>query len=114
MLKKTGMVYFAEGEPYDTDELSLDGAGKPLSLWSAIALFYEEDPAAWARMAKDCFGLVGDDVHLLMAEAVMDRVRETNALPVFAALDGEQFFEVFIDPRGKHRLRVAHDARRAP
>ncbi len=101
------VLFFAPGEPYEVRSYVANDKGEPVSVWGAIHALSEDCPDEWRKMAKECFELDARDAPLLMVEAVMDRVRETNAAPVWISASGRSYFEVWIDARGNHRLQVA-------
>lgn len=91
--------FCVEGEPYDAevDETST----QPKSVWQAIACMAHQRPAEWKRMAKSEFGLAAKDAKLLMAEAVLERIQETDTCTTLASP-----VEVWIDCNGDFRLEV--------
>lgn len=90
----------AEGEPFRPDA-ALNAEGKPVSVWSAIGYWKENNPEAWRAMAKEVFGLRGKHAELLMGEAVLDRIQETNTCS-----NATNSVEVWIDAEGEYRLEV--------
>lgn len=93
--------FLGEGEPYDTNELCLNSRGKPTSVWSAIHKMQEERPDEWKAMAREVFGLSEKDSALLMAEAVLDKVQETNTCSNLKSP-----VRVWIDASGDYTLEV--------
>lgn len=93
--------FLAEGEPYDRSDDATNRKGQAVSVWTAIAHFKQHEPNRWREMASELWGLRGRHRDLLMAEAVLDKIRETNTCsnlntPV----------EVWIDPEGIYRVKV--------
>jgi hypothetical protein len=82
--------FYAPGEPYDCAELSMNAAGKPTSLYSALEHMRQTRPEQWAEM---CEALrVSPDSHGA-AEQFIDMAQKTDtcgslSVPV----------EVYIDP----------------
>jgi len=99
-LSRRPELLLAEGEPFRPDN-ALDEHGRPVSVWSAIGYWKEHNPEAWKAMAKGLFGLRGKHADLLMGEAVLDRIQETNTC---SGTTGR--VEVWIDPKGDYRLQV--------
>lgn len=91
--------FLAEGEPYDSDEDY--PAEKPRSVWQAIGCFFRDEPEQWTSMAKDVFELDAKHAKLLMAEAVLEKIQETNTCTNLRSP-----IEVWIDPEGVYRLKV--------
>lgn len=93
--------FLAEGEPYDRSDLALNRKGKPVSVWSAICLMKENNPDDWKSMAHEVFGLSEEDSELLMAEAVLDKIQETNTCD-----DCRSPVRVYIDDKGDYSVEV--------
>lgn len=93
--------FLGEGEPYDRSDLCVNRKGKPTSVWSAIAMMAQEEPQNWKNMAKEVFDLPQKDAHLLMAEAVLDKIRETNTCSNLSSP-----VEVWIDSDGTYTVEV--------
>lgn len=68
-------LWYGDGEPHDPDVRILDERGRPASLWSAVLLMPRDE---WAVMARQLWRLRTADVRLLMAEAVIARIMETD------------------------------------
>lgn len=90
--------FLGKGEPYDSSARVVDRQGRPLTVWSAIRLC----PIEWySAMAGELWELSRRLAPMLLAESVLDRIRDTNR-----CTSGKQWVEVWIDTRGKYRLRV--------
>lgn len=70
--------FYADGEPYDRDDLALNAEGNPTSVYSAICLSLRD--ASWKKdivhslLGDACLSLAED----LVAQALMDMVRRTD------------------------------------
>lgn len=94
--------FLGEGEPYDRPDLCANDDGRPTSVWSAILVWHDEHPDEWRAMAANQWDLQGSDAELLMGEAVLDRIRQTNTCTNIAGAT----IEVWIDRSGWNRLKV--------
>lgn len=93
--------FLAEGEPYDRSDYAVNKRGRPVSVWSAICLLKEQRPEYWRDMAEEVFGLSAKDAELLMAEAVLDKIQETNTCD-----DCRSPVRVYIDREGSYSVEV--------
>lgn len=93
--------FLAEGEPYDRDDAALNDDGLPTSVWSAIGHLFDTDQPKWLEMAESVFNLKGEHGKLLMAEAVLDRIQETNTCTSLTSP-----VEVWIDEKGDFKVKV--------
>ena len=93
--------FFAEGEPYDRSDLAWNKSGNPVSVYSALCIFAEENEEDWDMMAQDLFDCPGC---FLPVETVMDAVMETNT-----CTDLSSPVEVWIDPDGEWTIEVWED-----
>lgn len=91
--------FLAEGEPYDRKELALNEKGQPTSVYSALCLMHDHEPAEWARLAKEVYQLAP---HVFLnPDTVLATVCETNTC---SNIDSP--VEVWIDPEGDFRVKV--------
>jgi len=72
-----------------------------VSVWSAIQVMHDKEPERWKDMAREVFELEGKDAELLMGEAVLDKVQETNTCGTLSTP-----VDVWIDPEGVYTLEV--------
>ena len=93
--------FLAEGEPYDRSDLALNKRGRPVSVWSAIQVMHDKKPERWKDMAREVFGLNEKDAELLMGEAVLDKIQETNTCSSLGTP-----VAVWIDSEGVYRIEV--------
>ncbi len=93
--------FLAEGEPYDRPDMALNSEGQPTSVWSAIGHMFDNDKKAWRSMALNVFGLRAAHADILMAEAVLSKIEETNTCTSLTSP-----VEVWIDEKGDYRLKV--------
>jgi hypothetical protein len=93
--------FLAEGEPYDRDDRAVNDDGLPTSVWSAIDHWKEHNPEQWVCMAKKCFDLNKRDSEILMGEAVLELIQQTNTCS-----DIRTPVEVWIDEDGDFKLKV--------
>jgi hypothetical protein len=89
--------FFAEGEPYDTSELSLDEQGRPTSVYSALSLIAQNDPARWREIADS----IGMDAEYVSVEDIVGTIIETNTC---SNIDTP--VHVWVDPEGEHTVAV--------
>ncbi len=85
--------FFAEGEPYDTNEPALNSRGQPVSVWTAIG---DISRSLWAAMAEEIFECEPDH---LTPETVLEKIQETNTCsnlnsPVRVWIDPEGYYTV--------------------
>ena len=88
--------FLAEGEPYDRLDLAVNVEGEPVSVYSAICALSEKERA---EIAREVFGC--DDWEAISAEAILDKIRETNT-----CRDLTSPVEVYIDEQGNHSVFV--------
>lgn len=104
VLTKQRHVIYSYLEPMATDEPEFNDSGLPVSVWSAIQVWRDDNPELWSRMAKKCFNLSAKDSKILMREGVLARIVETNHFERKGV--ASYSYEVWIDAEGEFRMQV--------